>query len=252
MTDPRVTALWNAAFGTLPERLVPLVRPGLGTDALIGFEASLVVPFGGGPIRLAAADPGDPAAWSRAVLAGWPHRRLRKFLELAPASRRMIDTDGTTAEVFLDDLQQARVSLPAPRGFPLMCLTLAIPSGEVTCVTHHEKPPFELLQGGILDAMRALVDKGATGKWGVRWRGDQATGFVWVSESRWRGNAGTTRAIVESYAAPPAWERIRSAAESGGLAIYPDAIDVDETRFDVTVGVVESGGRIEPAVEGCE
>lgn len=238
MTDPRVEALWQAAFGTLPERLVPLLRPGLGTDALIGFEASLVVPFTGGPVRLAAADTGDPAAWSRAVLAGWPHRRLRKFLELAPASRRMIDTDGTGAEVFLDDLQQARATLPSPRGLRLMCLTLAIPSGEVMCITHHEKPPFDILQGGVSAALAELVDKGATGKWGVRWRGEQPVGFVWVSESRWRANAAATRAIVESYGPPAVWERIRLAAESFGLAVYPDAVDVGGGRFDVTVGVV--------------
>jgi hypothetical protein len=239
------TALRGAALasrmlgGPLPSALEALLRPTLGTEELEAFEASLVVPIDGAPPRLAVADRGHPSEWERTVRAEWPHPKLDRFLALARGTRRMIDTRGDgRAAIFLDDLQEQSL---VERGLPLMCLVLDVPSGDVVRITRHAEPPHELaLRAGesAARALETLVARGARGVWGVRWRKGAPTGFVWISESRWKRDFVRTRELVERYDLPDAWRRVSDLATELGLAPYPDAMDFEHGRFDLTVGLV--------------
>jgi hypothetical protein len=223
----------------LPPALASLLRPTLGSAELEAFEASLVVPIDGRPPRLAVADRGDPAAWERAVRAHWPHAKLDRFLSVARGTRRMVDTCGDArAAIFLDDLQEQKL---VERGWPLMCLVLDVPGGDVVRITRHPEPPRELVTRAGETAARALetlIDRGARGVWGVRWRKGVPTGFVWISESRWKRDFVATRALVERYDLPDAWRRACDLASELGLAPYPDAIDFEHGQLDLTVGLV--------------
>lgn len=223
----------------LSPALEALLGPALDAAELEAFAASLVIPLSGGPLRLAIADRGRPDAWERAVRAHWPHPKLDRFLELARGTRRMVDSRGDTqAAIFLDDLQERGL---VEKGLPLMCLVLDVPAGDVVRITRHLEPPLALVREAGDEATRAietLVERGARGVWGVRWRKGRPTGFVWISESRWRRDFVETRALVERTPLPPAWTEACRLADALGLAPYPDAMDFERGHFDLTVGLV--------------
>lgn len=237
--DSVVQDLLGAAFGgEIPPTLARLLRDGIGVADLIAFEVSVIVPMGGGPPRFAFANIGNHAEWNARTAIFWPHAQRARFLRLVPPhTRRMVDSDGgPNARYFLDDLQEVAHRLQGPRGFPLMCASLHIPSGELGTISRHSRAPLELYPPPVASAVQAHVARDAKGLWGVQWAGTTPVGAVWVSESRWRGNAVFTRGLVDALGPPPAWDRIATAAERAGLIIYPDAYEWTASGWDVTVG----------------
>jgi hypothetical protein len=236
VTDPVRSLLEAGLGGAVPPAFAELVPADLDLLGLQDFRASLVIPFDGGPVRLAVADTGYPRAWEATVRARWPDPGLAAFLGRFPGVRRMIDTDGSAvAEVFLDDLQVQGI---AAGGAPLMCLTRAVPSGVEGEIVRLERPTLDGLAGEGRARLDTLVARGASGIWGARRVRGQVVGFVWVTESRWRRDPERTRAIVESLGAPPAWRRVVETADRLGVRVYPDAVDWKGGAFDVTVGVL--------------
>jgi len=187
------------------------------------------------PCRLALSDQGEVERWERGILAAFPGRRAQVFAALSPAgARRMIDTDGVTAELYLDDLQAVPHELPSPTDDPLMCLTLSLPAGGRTSITRHDAPPLEAVTPALADRVRRLPG----GVWGLRWRRDAIVSALWISEARWRGDhADKTSAFEAAFPDQPRLAELRALAAEHALVAYPDAVELHaDGRVDLTVG----------------
>jgi len=204
-------------------------------DALLeDFKVGPIFPFSGAarPVRVAISDQGESSRWTEALRQGWPGPRTDDFVSLATQGmRRMVDTDGSSkAEIYLDDLQDHEVldaaealREPGDEG-RAMCLTTTLPSGTRSLITRHEQPPFLHLLGPLAESVADLVDQGADGIWGLRWRMGLVVSVVWVTESRWRNTADLSNEIAVGLGAPEAWHACLDVLKGHGRVVYPDAI----------------------------
>ncbi|TNF34716.1 MAG: hypothetical protein EP329_06935 [Deltaproteobacteria bacterium] len=237
MSRAFVDALLALAF---PDGVAPwldaLVDRDLCGRLLADFKLNPVLPRDPGrPCRVALSDQGEPERWERLVLAAFPLRRTEVFAALSPpGARRMVDTDGETAELYLDDLQAVAHALPSPTADPLMCLTLTLPGGGRTSITRHGAPPLAAAPPALHDAIRRLPG----GVWGLRWKRDAVVSAVWVSEARWRGDhVEKTAAFAAAFPAQPRFAEVRALAAAHALVAYPDAVELHvDGRVDLTVG----------------
>lgn len=239
-----VDALISLAFPAgLPLWLDRLVDRELVARLLPDFKLNPVLPRDSAlPLRVALSDKDEVSRWERLVLEAFPLRRTQAFAELSPpGARRMIDTDGATAELYLDDLQAVRHALPSPTDDPLMCLTLTLPGGGRTAITRHDAPPVALVP-----ALGDAIDRLPGGVWGVRWRRGAVLSAVWVSEARWRGDTeAKTAAFDAAFPDHPRFAAIRALAAAHGLVAYPDAVELGvDGRVDLTVGFVPDGRQV--------
>ncbi len=238
-----VDRLLTCAFGVVPPLVRELVSaPSL--DALEGFAASLVIPFADRPVRIAASDAVDPAGWERTVIHRFPLPVVAEFLSVGERSlrgrrpRRMIDTaGGTTAELYLDDLDVDESGKLSPTE-DVMAATLHVPSQVRTVLLRRRDPPHDDVPVQARPALESLVTLGAKGVWALRTIEDQAVGFVWVSESRWRKDAAATLAIAQGLKPPEPWTRVTRLVAELGYTPYPDAIEWTPEGLDVTLGIV--------------
>jgi hypothetical protein len=244
--------LLNAALpGGIPARIQSLIQPQLADTLIEDFKVGPIFGFCGAqrPVRVAVSDQDEPERWASTVRKQWPGQPMEQILALSgPGVRRMIDTDGSSrAEVYLDDLQDhaalaAAEALrePGDEG-ALMCLTTTLPSGTRSLVTRHAQPPFMHLLGPLAESVADLVDQGAAGLWGLRWRMGLVVSVIWVSEARWTGTAELANQIATDLGPPPQWLVCQQLLSGHGLTGYPDAIElhIDETA-DVTMGVLKS------------
>lgn len=238
LVDDILAATFGAA---LPTRVDALVDRELVLRRIEDFELGPVLPFGATRnVRVAISHQHDSAGFRQRVLAAFPHPGLARFWDSVPeATRRMIDTDGDTASVYLDDLQD--LGLPARNGHPVMFLTFDTSNGRMGVATRHSEPPRELVDGWMRDALERLLGLGATGIWSVRWEQKRPVGLVWVSESRHRKNPEASVRVVEALGSHPAWPACRSLAEKSGFRAYADAVEaLGDGSWDVTVGFCRS------------
>ena len=238
--------------GGVPARIQAMIAPTVADGLLEDFKVGPILPFGTQErsVRVAISDEGESAQWSDAVCRHWPGARTDDFLALAsPGVRRMIDTDGSTkAEIYLDDLQDhgelmaaELLRQPGDDG-QVMCLTTTLPSGTRSLITRHEAPPFLHLLGTLAESVADLVDQGAEGLWGLRWRMGVVVSVVWVTEARWRGTSDLSTQIALSLGAPEGWHRCMAALNAHGRVGYPDAIELlADGSADVTLGVLPAG-----------
>ena len=233
----------------VPPRIQRLIRPSVADALVEDFKVGPILAFGPvkRPPRVAVSDQGEPDAWTATVGDLWPGDSTRALLALAtPGVRRMIDSDGLhSAEIYLDDLQDhaaiaaAEALRPPEDTGPVMCLTASVPSGLRSLITRHETPPFHYLRGTLAEQVAELVDLGAAGIWGLRWRNQSVSSVVWVSEARWTGTAAQATAIALQLGAPASWHACMDALSTHGLEGYPDAIELlPDGSADVTVGVI--------------
>lgn len=173
--------------------------------------------FGAGPIysssgrhRFYVADRHDPKAWESAV------RGLGAGPFLRPCGRRMLDTDGTHHEVYLDDLHQAD-------GGSVMCEILCLSDGERSTVTLVEEVPERF------EAYAALASLGR-----VALRDGAEPHLIWITEARHTGLLEECEALARSlFELPPAYDALRRARRG----VYVDALDVlADGTLDLTPG----------------
>ena len=235
--------------GGVPPRIQAMIQHDVADGLLEDFKVGPILPFGtkDRPVRVAISDQGESAQWTEAVRRHWSGARPDDFLALAaPGVRRMIDTDGSAkAEIYLDDLQDhsalsaAELLRPPGDAGPAMCLTVTVPSGTRSLITRHETPPFLHLLGTLAESVADLVDQGAEGLWGLRWRMGAVVSVVWVTEARWRGTADVATDIALGLGAPDAWHRCIDVLNAHGRVGYPDAIELlADGSADVTLGVL--------------
>ncbi len=219
-------AVWPEGLSVALAELVDL---DLASRLLADFKLGVVLRDDGGVPRLALSDEGDPEGWAEAVAARWGGE-VAAFLEGGPAGcRRMLDTAGDgTARLFLDDLHA--------HGCEEMCRVLHLPGGSRSHFTRHPVLPAGLLPRGS----RALAGRLTGGIWGLHWAEDRCVGGLWISESRWRGDAVRTAAlVVAELALPLAWSRAREALGERGWRLYPDAVELfADGHAEVTLGWV--------------
>lgn len=208
----------------------PVVQDLVGTVADARAEDFAVGPIFGWDAprrpRVAVADSASPD-WEATVRRSWPG--AGPLLDAAPAGcRRMVDTDGHNAIVYLDDLQEHGLTW---QGRPLMCLTWSSRSGQRETYTRHERLPA----GAPVD-VGPLADAG--GVWGVRWQKRRPVGLLWVSEARWRESWDEANAALSCLGRCPAWERASVWLDGQGWQAYPDAVELlVGGRIDVTLGL---------------
>ncbi len=192
--------------------------------------------------RIAVSDQGEPERWRRAVLDAFPLPKLERFLDsVPPGTRRMIDTDGRTGVVYLDDLQDVDSGLADASGRPLMFLTFDTATEKLGSGTRHREPPKELLEGLLAERLDLLLRAGAVGLWSVRWEAKRPVGLVWISESRWRHNPGEASAVARQLGAHHGLEACARAAQAAGYSAYPDAIEARaDGSWDITLGFCRS------------
>jgi hypothetical protein len=232
-----IERLLVAAFGEVP-RFVREIVAGHELCDLESFAASVVFPFADRPVRIAASDRGIESRWERLVRARHAHPDLSAFLALgAPGVRRMLDTDGSdNAEIYLDDLPAEHGIPDAPSGV-LMSATMYVPSGKRSFLVRHESPPLADVPDAARPTLEALVDRGAQGRWATRIGDGACVGFLWISESRWRGDAKSTCAIADSLSPSAAWDSTKRVVLDLGWQPYPDAIEWTPRGLDVTLGI---------------
>jgi hypothetical protein len=231
-----VDQVLRAVFGSeFPERLGPLLDRELAARLLEDFKLGPIFPLASARRpRIAISNQGEVARWRSCVLDAFPHPRLARFLDaVPPEARRMIDSDGESAIVYLDDMQDA--------GEGLMFLTLDPRSGRLGRGTRHSEPPRDLVAGVLADALTALLGRGAEGIWSVRYVQKKPVGLVFVSESRWRKNHAKVNAILDALGTHPGIEACRSAGSEAGFVAYPDALEaLPDGSWDVTLGFVRA------------
>lgn len=229
--------LLERVFGEVPEGIAALIDEERTDTRLIDFEVGPIFPFDAerGP-RVAMADGADPARWERVVRARWPG--VDGLLAQAPAGcRRMVDTDGREAVVYLDDLQVQGV--PSPDWLPhvLMCQTWSSADGAPGFLSRHDEDPRPLLSEALV--RRAAALEGAPGAWSVRWAERRPVSLLWISEARWRRNPDEALERLARVGRSEAWEATAAWLAERGMLAYPDAVEVfEDGRIDVTLGLL--------------
>jgi hypothetical protein len=220
-----------------PGRLASFLATQAAAEHLESFALNPVVRIGGDRHRLAISDIGRaPAEWIADVARAWPQHAVDGFFAQMPgAPRRMVDTDGEGAVFYLDDLQQNGAALPD--GASLMSCTLST-TGETTVITRPGREQASLPRE-LEPLRRRLAGAGVSGGvWAVRWRNDDPLSLLWISESRYSGNAVATAALIGALGGASAWQSLRAAAEARGFIAYPDVLEISGQGVDATIGFV--------------
>jgi len=232
-----VESLLNALYGSdIPKRLARLVDPETTLQALVDFKLNPVLSSDASqPTRLAVANTGEREEWIRGVAEIWRNPAIATFWSSAPKhTRHMVDTDGSRKlVVYNDDLQ------PPPG--PLLAMTLSLPKVGPELILR--TPQLPNLPPPFASGVEALLSAGAKGQWAIRYRREEITGVLWVSESRWRGDAPQTTRKVLGLPMSGGWHARWETLERSGFHLYPDAVEfrLDGT-VDLTVGFLPGKG----------
>jgi hypothetical protein len=234
-----IEALLAATFdGEVPPLVRALTSIELAERHALAFKAAPILPVHhDGPARWFVSNGHEPD-WIERVADATGDPRARPFLDQGPPhTRRIVDTDGSRCDLYLDDLQDVPHDLEMPGGLQLMCATLALPSGAQTRLTRHGALPVDLLDAVWRERAAAVLARGFRGLWGVRWAQGIAS-LLLVNEDRWQGHPGAAADRVDALGLPR-WARLRAVARAAGLDVYPDAIEVHPHGWDLTVGLYD-------------
>jgi hypothetical protein len=209
-----------------PRRLVKLIDPTLSLKHLVDYALNPVLNSDPErPTRLAVARTGDRSEWIATVAKLWRSPAISAFFQAVPAHhRQMIDSDGgRSVVIYNDDLQ------PPPAA--LLAMSLSLPKGGPEMLSRCATPPI------LQPAQRQLTG----GQWAIRQGQTEVTGVLWVSESRWRGDALRTTELLMALEMSGGWQKRWDALKTAGLHPYPDAIEfrLDGT-VDLTVGFLDA------------
>jgi cysteine desulfurase/selenocysteine lyase len=236
---PELIAL--AFGGTLPPG-VQAVLPPAGTDFLgLRYKAGPILRIGGnGETRAYVANSGEDAAFVDRIVSTHPHPEVRPFFErLGAEARKMVDTDGQIAQLFLDDLHDLDHGWQVPAGLVLMCDGLRVPDGLRTWLSRHDAPPVEHLDGPLLASVQRFCEAGFRGRWGVRWREGGVYSVLYINEERWTGDPERSARLLDGLD-DPRWKALRQRARASGWGLYPDGVELHaDGAIDVTVGIFD-------------
>jgi hypothetical protein len=223
----RALAAILGAAGLDTPGLRRLVRPAVAGPLLGEFKLGPILPTAGPP-RLYLSWAGEKAAWLRRVRVAFPGEAVDRFLAEVPAGcRRMVDTDGERAELYLDDLHQT--------GAAEICRVLGWPGLERSVIV-----PAAALPGALEPLLGPFVARGGMLAERVGPGGPRA---LWVSEARWRETLGEARAVLErEHGLPPRYAAVEAAAAAHGFRAYIDGIDAHDGVLDVSLAFVDEGG----------
>jgi hypothetical protein len=203
-----------------------LVRPAVAAPLLGEFKLGPILPTVGTP-RLYLSWAGEKAAWLRRVRACFPGEAVDRFLAEVPAGcRRMVDTDGERAELYLDDLHQT--------GAAEMCRVLRWPELQRSVIVAAPALPDVLvpLLGPFVALGGMLAER----------VGDGGPRALWVSEARWTDTVGQARAVLaQEHGLPPAYVAVEAAAAAHGFRAYIDGIDAHDGVLDVSLAFLDEG-----------
>ncbi len=228
----------------LPSLTSRLLNRSLAARHILDFKFGPVLPVDAeGPLRMTIASVGEGAGWLRRIEKTWPDAGIAAFMEgVDPEVRVMLDIrDRETASLYLDDLQDVAHPFTSPAGNDLLAASLDLNTGERTVISRHSEIPLEPVEGEWLERLRDLKDLGATGQWGVRWKGEELVGVLCVTE---KSNSESVDAMLEvllDLGVHPLVDAMNEALSSRGWIAYPDALEMCPEGFEVTVGVLDRG-----------
>lgn len=237
-----VADLVRIAFEDRVPATVVGIWPGpLADRHALAFKACPILPIGhDAPPRMYVSNGfEDDTGFITRVAAAFHDPRIATFLgQLGPGARKIVDTDGISADCFLDDLQYVDHQLDVPEGLDLLASTLRVPDGWRTLLSRHGAAPVALLDGAWAARLDAVHAAGLTGHWAIRWGPGGIASLLLVNEARWSGRAEASAQRLDALG-DARWLACRARAHADGLAAYPDAIEVKDTGWDVTVGLFD-------------
>lgn|GEM_PF-5473759 len=225
------SALLGAAF---PEPVPPRLRALLGAPGIAALARFKAGPIVGERTRFFVADTGEAEAWSRRVEDAWPG--AGEFLGRAPrGTRRVVDSDGETATLYLDDLQDVDHALPTPAGMTAMALRLELATGRIETLTRHEGLPALPAEW----AQRAQRLAGLGDLWAVAWGPEGCCGLLVVNQERHRGlDPSGSMARVASLVDAERWGAVADVVRTAGLVPYADGVAIDrDGQVEATLGI---------------
>lgn len=205
MADLR-DALLDLAFPTgVPGLVRALLRPGWEPRE---FEGGPVLSTGARH-RFYIADTRDRLDFTALVRSRVPGAGAL-LAQAKPGTRRMVDTDGTRIDLYLDDLHLGETG-----GKRVMCEVLDHPGGARSRLVILEALPDDLAHLAPLWGEGMLL---------VR-EGERAS-VLWVTEARWTGRTAEVAALADRHLSlPPDWARLRAAVPGAyidGIELHPD------------------------------
>jgi len=194
-----------------------------------------------GPLRLAIASVGESGGWVRRLDKTWPEAGIPAFMEgVDPSVRVMLDIAGREqATLYLDDLQDVSHGFSSPDGDDLLAASLDLCTGERTVISRHAEIPLDPVEGEWLERLRDLKDRGASGLWGVRWKGDEVVGILCVTEKSDTASVDNMLEVVTDLGGHPVIDAMNEALSSRGWIAFPDALEMRAEGYELTIGILD-------------
>lgn len=240
MSSRLMTDLFALAFPEgLPGHLAQLIRMDDVERERLAFKAGPILTFDARPHRAYIANVAEEATFDARMASTLGRPDIATFFQQAPTARKMVDSDGEEAVLYLDDLHEADSELTAHDDHELMCATWNLSTDERTTLTRHGRPPRHLLPIPWQRRVDDLLHAGLVGLWAVRWNDASVRSLLWVNDTRWRGDPEQTSAVIDRTG-DATWSAIRERTAAEGLLAYPDSIELlPDGRWDVTVGLLD-------------
>ena len=221
--------------GNIPPFFTEHIRTAQVDSLICDFKLVAVLPLGTPqPIRCTWSSLGEADYWCEVVQQLLPPNADR-FLNAYPDScRKVLDSDGTWGEIFLDDL-----SIFSERS-TLLSRVYSLDGVEIAKIRKIDSPLAMSLPVGIILNPYFIGCVSFGGMWCVREDAiGQLRSVLWISEAKWQDSIPKAQAVIERKGAQEhisTWFALKERMNGYGLQIYPDGIEFFlDGRIDLSV-----------------
>jgi|TARA_B110000495_G_C22933264_1_gene545667 hypothetical protein len=226
-------------LGRVPIAFTEMIDFGLADKLLSEFKMVIVLPLGKPqPVRVVWSDAGEPNRWQEKVTS-FLSAGSAGFLENGPARcRRVLDSDGSTGELFLDDLHYLPGSDPST-----MCSIYNPGQDGCLSVRRVDSPVAFELPRELLFHRAFLQSLAIGGMWAVRMdSAERLMSVLWVTEAKNKGNFKDVNAVVERNEPPPQWGELNGMLSETPYEPFVDALEFFlDGRIDLSVAFHQIG-----------
>jgi len=226
-------------LGRVPRAFIEMIDFGLADQLLSEFKMVIVLPLGKPqPVRVVWSDAGEPSRWQEKV-TGFLSAGSAGFLENGPVScRRVLDSDGSTGELFLDDLHH----LPESDASTMCSIYNPGQDGCLSVRLVDSPVAFELPRE-LLFHKAFLQSLAIGGMWAARVDGaERLRSVLWITEAKNKGNLKEVNAVVDRNEPPPQWGELKGMLSETAYEPFVDALEFFlDGRIDLSVAFHQSG-----------